>query len=248
MDYFFSDFTEQNYRRMLQLAKKKGVFCKYDDYFEDKVKKPIVWRHDIDVSVQRAFRLAQIEREEDVSSTFFLHFNSMFYNVFDAESMQKIEQIINMGHDVGIHLECSMYDTVSEEQIEYGLQHYYNSLKFLFGISVKAFSFHNPTTELLDCFKETQYGGLYNAYAAKIRDELAYCSDSNGYWRYHRLEDFLKEEHKDKRGICVLTHPAWWTPEILSPRKRIQRAIEGRKRYTEKKYDADLKNAGRINI
>ena len=47
---------------------------------------------------------------------------------------------------------------------------------------------------------------MINAYAKYFKDNVEYCSDSNGYWRHQRLENFLNNKH-DK--IQVLTHPVW---------------------------------------
>jgi hypothetical protein len=59
MDYFFEDFTESEYETLLKLAKKKWRFIKYSEYRSDQ---PVVlWRHDLDFSVHRALRLAQME-------------------------------------------------------------------------------------------------------------------------------------------------------------------------------------------
>ena len=32
---------------------------------------------------------------------------------------------------------------------------------------------------------------MINTYAKYFKENVEYCSDSNGYWRYKRLEDFL---------------------------------------------------------
>lgn len=244
-EYYFSDFTEENYRKLLSLAKAHGEFCGYDDFFENRISKPVIWRHDIDFSIQRAYKLAQIEYEENVKSTYFVHFNSNFYNVFEEENIDKINGILSMGHEIGLHFDCTVYIDLTNEELVEELDFYKKMMNHLFKRQIKAFSFHNPTTNLLNHFKDTQYAGVYNAYAERIMKELVYCSDSNGYWRYQRLEDFLK---KEQNGICVLTHPGWWTPDILSPRQRIQRAIDGRKTATEERYERDLSEAGRVNV
>jgi hypothetical protein len=48
--------------------------------------------------------------------------------------------------------------------------------------------------------------------------------------------------------LHLLTHPAWWTPDEMSPSERIDRAILGRARATRGDYDALLKAAGRKNV
>lgn len=119
-----------------------------------------------------------------------------------------------------------------------------NILETLFQTEVKVFSFHNPTEEILknDNYK---YAGMINTYASYFKENVEYCSDSNGYWRHKRLEDFLEQKHSK---IQVLTHPGWWQKDIMSPRDRIQRCIDGRAKKVEKTYDSILNAHGRKNV
>lgn len=73
-----------------------------------------------------------------------------------------------------------------------------------------------------------------------------YVSDSNGYWRYQRLSDVLENSENEK--LHILTHPEWWTPEIMPPRERISRCIEGRSAKQHAIYDEALRKAGRLNV
>ena len=108
-----------------------------------------------------------------------------------------------------------------------------------------AFSFHNPITENFKCEKD-YYGGLINCYSKKFKKDVSYCSDSNGYWRFHRLYDILFEA-KDS-CLQVLTHPAWWQEKALSPYERIKRCVDGRRLNTLEKYEKTLKKHGRPNF
>lgn len=252
MDYYFNDFTERNYRQILKLAKKKYTFISYEKFLEqqdgdrDQYRK-ILWRHDIDYSVHRGGKLSKIEKEEDVHSIYFIHFNSKFYNVFEKEVCKKITEIYDNGQSIGLHLDWEYYDDIpTSNQIEEDLVFYKNVLKKLTGIEVYAFSFHNPTALTFEKFDNIKYGGLINVYSKEIMQRVEYCSDSNGYWRFQRLQDFL--ERDDIQNACVLTHPGWWTPTAMSPRDRIERAIAGRSAYVALDYEAMLSNGGRVNV
>ncbi len=91
--YHFSDFTTAHYRELLKLAKSKYTFRSYLSF--NKSERFILWRHDIDFSPQRAQRLAEIEASEDVPATYFLHLQSVFYNVFENETAKKSERSLN---------------------------------------------------------------------------------------------------------------------------------------------------------
>lgn len=252
MNYYFDDFTENNYRQILKLAKKKYAFVSYEKFIEEQDDqrnqcRKILWRHDIDYSVHRGDAISKIEKEEGVQSIYFIHFNSKFYNVFEKEIGKKLIEIHENGQSIGIHLDWEYYDDIlTNQQLEEDLHFYANTLKRLTGIGACAFSFHNPTELTFEKFSDLKYGGLINVYSKEIMQRVEYCSDSNGYWRFQRLQNFL--ERDDILNACVLTHPGWWTPTAMSPRERIERAIAGRSAYVAADYEAALRNSGRVNV
>ena len=94
-------------------------------------------------------------------------------------------------------------------------------------------------------YDEFEYAGMINTYSKYFRENISYCSDSNGYWRHDRLDDFLKEGHK---RIQVLTHPVWWWDMELQPRQKIEMLIKKREKYLVKWYDQILDEFRRENI
>lgn len=250
MECSYNDFTEDEYRKLLKKAKKKASFISYNDYFENKtseVGNSIIWRHDIDISVNRALRLAEIEAEEGVKSIFFVLFSSTFYNVFEKDIVGKLKQILSLGHEIGIHLDMDMYSSVPDgNKLEMDLNFLSSNIKYLLDVSPSCFSFHNPTPEIISTFTENYIGKYMNAYSKRIIDNVAYCSDSNGYWRYQSIDEFL--DRTDYKVACVLTHPVWWTYYAMSPRERVQRAIDGRGKYVGDNYDNLLEQFNRMNL
>lgn len=241
--YNYADFTRENYRKLLKLAKQKYEFCSFDDF--SKSPNPVLWRHDIDFSVHSAFALASIEHEESVTSTFFIHLHNEFYNVLEKEITHLLQNIFKLGHKAGLHFDCHYYGISSEAELEEKLKFEKNIIENIFQVPVNVFSYHNTTEEILS-FDSDKYAGMINTYSANLKKEFGYCSDSNGYWRFERLEDVLLSGKFKK--LQVLTHPAWWQEEVLSPRQRIWRCIEGRGQKTKDNYDAILSSMGRENI
>ena len=90
------------------------------------------------------------------------------------------------------------------------------------------------------------YGGMINAYAAYFKKEVGYCSDSNGIWRFRRLEDVVTKA-EDTR-LQILTHPEMWQATVMSPRQRIHHCIRGRAEKNIFNYDRDLIAFNRENI
>jgi hypothetical protein len=244
MNYYYEDFTEDNYRTILKIAKQHYNLISYEEYKSEGNK--ILWRHDIDVSVHRARRLAEIEAEEGVLATYFVHLHSEHYNLLETEISRLIFEIIGLGHSIGLHFDPAYYLSLNHQTQDSTnlLKMEKDILERLFDINIKAFSYHNPEKDFMDTADEI--AGMVNCYSSYFTDNYGYCSDSNGYWRFNRLQDVL--ESAEHNRIQVLTHPEWWTPEAMSPRDRISRCIDGRSAARHRRYDEGLERLGRTNV
>ncbi|QDJ50214.1 hypothetical protein [Bordetella hinzii] len=243
LKYHYADFTRSAYREQLRAARAHYTFRHYHDYREGE--RFLLWRHDIDVSVHAACKLAEIEAQEKVSSTFFLLPHSDFYSLMDRATLRQVERILALGHRLGLHFDCGYYGVKSVDQLEDLLSFEARLLERLFGQAIDVFSFHNPDAWMLEQ-RDARYGGLINTYSAYFRDQVGYCSDSNGYWRHRRLAEVLArgEDH----CLQVLTHPVWWVDTPMSPRERIERSVRGRAEATLRQYDNDLAAFDRKNV
>ncbi len=241
--YNFSDFTISHYEELLIAAKNKYPFCFYDEIAgKDEF---ILWRHDIDFSVNRALRLAEVENKLNVKSTFFIHLHSEYYNVFEKEISDKIHKIISLGHQVGLHFDTHYYNIDNESNLEQKILLEADIIKKFFDVEVSVFSFHNTTPFTMACQKDS-YAGIINTYAALFQTQVEYCSDSNGYWRYKRMLEVIK--NNDSGKLQILTHPEWWQEEIMSPWARIKRAIDGRAEKNKNFYREHLRKFKMKNI
>lgn len=242
-EYNFGDFTRSNYRRLLQLAKDKYDFSKYTDL--DEKGRFILWRHDVDISVHSAYKLALIEYEEGVKSTYFLHPHSEFYNLLEKEITDLVHKIISLGHDIGLHFDVYYHKISRESELEARLAWEKELLSIAFQQDVNVFSFHNTTPFTMNC-KELEYAGMINVYSDYFQKNVFYCSDSNGHWQYNRLEDVLNLA--DNERIQVLTHPEWWQDEAMPPYRRVMHCIDGRAERVKAYYESLLRISGRRNI
>lgn len=235
-----TDFTEKYYKTILKKIKNKTIFYyeinDYDNF--------TLWRHDIDVSVHRALSFAKIEKNLKVKATYFVQLGSYFYNIFEKETKNLIMKIIDLGHDIGLHFDFNQYNINNKKKFLYHLNYEKKIIEDLLKVNVRVFSFHNPDKNTLK-YDDFVYSGMINTYAKFFADNVKYCSDSNGYWRFKRLENFLEEKHEK---IQILTHPVWYQKRIMRPRERIIRSIQGRANNNLKNYDAILKKYARKNI
>ena len=218
----FDDFTIDNYRRLVKLAKKTGFeFILHKDEFVFE-RKDIIWRHDVEFEPDIALIMAQIEQEEDVRATYFFQLHSPYYNLFDEHYSKVFHQIDELGHHCGLHFDCRYWGISDEEQLDEFISLDSRYLEVNLGTKMEAFSFHNTTPFTQSCL-EYQYGGLINVYSSYFKEHYQYCGDSLGYWRYDRLEDMLKDD--SIQHLHVLTHDGNWSVGVLSPRKRFCNVI-----------------------
>ena len=239
----FNDFLETHYRELLCQARKSYTFATYEcipwgERF-------VLWRHDVDYSLNRALRLARIEAEMGVRATYFINPRSDFYNLFETTQVSAVRSILDLGHEVGLHFDSACHQGSGDSSLESGLHCDARLISSVFGISLAAFSFHNPDAADLRCDEEL-YGGLINCYSRRFRTEVGYCSDSNGFWRFRRLMDVL--EVASDRCLQVLTHPGWWQSKLMAPRSRILRCVYGRAAATMRAYDQVLIDGQRANL
>jgi len=238
-----NDFIIEYYQEMIGLAKQSYDFSFYSNI--PKSGRFVLWRHDCDISLNRARRLAQIENDEDVAATYFINPHCEFYNPLEKSQAKIIHDILGLGHAIGLHFDAEFYGTESEAQLDDQVGYEASVLEHYFGVKLSAFSFHNPNNFLLSCEKKS-YGGVINCYSSYFKENIPYCSDSNGYWRYRRLKNVL--EVASDPHLQVLTHPGWWQEKPMYPRDRICRAVEGRAQAVIRNYDKALDEHGRMNI
>lgn len=237
------DFTLDEYRALVRMARSSYLPSRYSDIPWGQ--RFILWRHDCDYSLNRALRLARIESEEGLNSTFFVNLHCDFYNVLEKGQFEIVNELIALGHDLGLHFDGAFYATRSEADLHEQVDREAQVLEGFFGVRPVAFSFHNPTAFHLTC-EAPAYGGLVNCYSKKFKSEVPYCSDSNGYWRFRRLRDVLTAASDE--CLQVLTHPGWWQDISMAPRARIYRSAFGRARSVMEHYDRDLRDWGRENL
>jgi hypothetical protein len=242
----FDDFTEKNYKRLLRLAKSNWRFIDITQYKD--TGNLCFWRHDVDFSLHRAYRLALLEAEEGVKSTYFIHLHSRFYNPLEDACSQLVLRIINLGHSIGLHFDFNFYTDLplKNESIFSLMTKERDLLTSIFAVKIDGVSLHNPSLITSPDWQQDELCGMINTYGSYFRDSFFYCSDSHGYWRHESLEDVLKKQIG--RKIHILIHPGWWTRRPMPPSDRVMRCIEGRAKSVYQKYRLNLESMGRRNV
>jgi hypothetical protein len=241
--YRFDDFTHASYERLLVLARRQYAFRRFDDF--DRGEIFVLWRHDLDFAVLDALPLARMEADAGVAATYFVHLHSSFYSPFDEKNLRAVREIAALGHAIGLHFDFEAAAVRDEADLQAKVAQEAAMMEAQYGVPARALSFHNPTPASL-AYDGERYAGLVNTYAAYFRQQVAYCSDSNGHWRFDRLEDVLLRPAT--RPLQVLTHPTWWTKEVMSPSEKVRQAIASNAAALVQEYSAILAHHGRKDI
>lgn len=244
MDYRFEEFTEASYREFLKSASRQYEWTKLGE----KIANPhAILRHDVDISPNRALSLAKIENEEGVRSAYLFMIRSEFYNFFEMAVGKIVREIAALGHQVGLHFDMSYYGSaLSPDELAKCLAFEKGIIESVSGVECQVFSFHNPDTNSSLQHRAPIIAGMRNAYESKLFNEYKYISDSNGYWRFDSLFECIDAARYPR--LYILIHPEWWVPEPMSPRKRVERAVQGRGAKAMSNYDAILAAWGRNNV
>ena len=150
---------------MLRTAKASYQFADYDEIPWGT--RFVLWRHDLDYSINRALRLAQIEAEESVAATYFVNPHCEFYNPFELGQAQRLKHILRLGHSIGLHFDRTFHNIQDEAQLHCKVEQEGRWLEDAFGVRPVAFSFHNPVAAHLQCGADG-YGGLINCYSNRF--------------------------------------------------------------------------------
>ena len=240
----WSGFTEQGYRAILNALTEGGYG--FASYHSRPQGRHVIWRHDVDLSLQRALWCARAEQAAGVFGTYFINPRCTFFNLAEPESLRCLRAIADLGHEIGLHFDAGAMGVAhwTAPQLEAALLRERDLFEAMTGHVVRAVSWHNPDLSNLLDFDAEQICGLANAYSRSLRSQYTYCSDSNGYWRYTPMPEVIAQ---GAEKLHLLTHPGWWTPVPMPPRTRVERAVAGRAAAVMTDYDRLLDKGGREN-
>ncbi len=198
---------------LLALASSGRTFVSFDEVTPtDPV---IVLRHDVDFDTSAAVRIAEVEADLGLRSTFLFLVRSDCYNVTSEVNSAAIARVGSLGHTIGLHLDARLYDTA--EQLEAGARAEIALLEMCTRTTVEAISFHRPSPELIgaDGFIGL---ALPHTYERRFVQDIGYCSDSGGSWRFG--EPMTHKAIVEGTALQLLTHPIWWAGP--SPRTALE--------------------------
>jgi len=179
----------------------------------DNTKKFCVLRHDIEFSIDRAYKLAKIEKELGVVSTYTVQVRNNTYNALSEKNIDLISKIRELGHHIGLHQNPP--SSMKLDTLKDYIMRDITILEDCYGFEIDRFAFHRPKKEYLNCYVELD--NRINCYDKKFFHffenkpeslEILYLADSNHKWKYGYPLDF---DFSKINKLQLLTHPFSWS-------------------------------------
>ena len=175
-------FDLAHYAEILAAAKTGGY--RFTTFGESPERRDLFVRHDVDLSLDAALTMAELEAEQAVSTTYLLMTESVFYNLASSEGVAAIARLRELGHSVGLH---AVHPNVElDERFD------------------PVVSWHNPRAE----YVSRTIPGAINVYAEPYFDPPTYRSDSNQHWRSGCPHEELRGGGFP--WLQILVHPEIW--------------------------------------
>jgi hypothetical protein len=175
-------FDLEHYRELIEAARAGG----YRFAFFDSTPRPgdLLLRHDVDLSLEAALAMAELEAELDAAATYFIMTRSEFYNLDSSSGEAAVERLRRLGHRVGLH---AVYpDSARDARFD------------------PVLAWHNPDPDYVTAPVE----GLVNAMQAGFFDPGHYRSDSNQRWLHGCPHQALARGEFE--WLQLLMHPEIW--------------------------------------
>lgn len=225
------DFSFKSYIELIENIGAAGYqFLTFDDFAADG---GAIIRHDIDYSLDKAVKMAEIEnsiRTVKVKSTYFLMLSSDFYNLFSVEGKIAIDHILASGFEIGLHFDEQRYDSFdgSDPKIIEHILDEAEILSRLTGQNVTKISMHRPSKKLLQT--DLQIPGMINTYSHTFFKDFKYVSDSRRRWR-EPISEIIERRIYSK--IQILVHPFWYNDVNLELEDSVKTFVNNanRERY-----------------
>jgi hypothetical protein len=175
-------FTLDHYREILRAAREGGYrFAGFDG---PPAHGDLLLRHDVDLSLEAALAMAELEAEEDATTTYLLMTRSVFYNLASREGEAALGRLRALGHRVGLHAVYPHADL--DERFD------------------RVVAWHNPEP----AYMSAPIDGAVNVMEETYFDPATYRSDSNHRWRSGCPHEELRAGAFP--WLQLLVHPEIW--------------------------------------
>jgi hypothetical protein len=195
------DFDLRHYVELLDAIEAGGY--RYASFDREPEPGTVLLRHDVDLSLDAALRLARLERERGATATYFLMTESVFYNLSSEHGREVLRELRDLGHAVGLH---AVYPRASHDD------------RF-----DAVLAWHNPDP----AYVHEPVSGFVNVMQPPWFTKGRYRSDSNQHWREGCPHDDLARG--DFGWLQLLVHPEIWVYEGKSMRETMEAMLDAKR-------------------
>jgi hypothetical protein len=216
-------FSPPSYRALIDTFRARDYELR--DFFSvEPGSRHLILRHDIDVSLDAALELAELEAVLGARASYFVLLRCELYNPFGAVGRSQLRRLRALGHEVGLHFDAALVEG-GVEAFDIAATEECAMLEGLIGAPVRVISFHRPAPALLGL--ERALAGRAHAYEPRFFRAIGYCSDSRG--AFHHGHPLDHPAVAAGRALQLLTHPIWWCgPKGRDVTERLDRFVAER--------------------
>ena len=168
-------FSYNEFRNLINMVQQHLPIIDYKDV-KDNTKKFCILRHDIQFSIDRAYKLAKIEKELGVVSTYTVQVRNNTYNALSEKNINLISKIRNLGHHIGLHQNPP--SSLKLDTLKDYIMRDITILEDSYGFEIDRFAFHRPKKEYLNCYVELE--NKINCYDRKFFQGII-CYQKNAF-------------------------------------------------------------------
>jgi hypothetical protein len=166
-----------------------------------------VVRHDVDLSLNAAVEMAEIESDESIAATYCIRLGGTYYDPLSISGIQAVRRLVELGHSIGLHFDITRYHALGLTA-DAGIDADIATLEHTFRRPVEFISQHSPARfDQPDLSERPDLQQCYS-YNELFFDQMKYISDSGQFWREGDVEAHISADR-----IHMLTHPEWWTAD-----------------------------------
>lgn len=223
------DFTLDTYKELLTVLESEGYkFRTFEKFIEEKnTGKVVVLRHDVDRAPFNAVKMAQLEKEMDISASYF------FRVVDESYDEDSIREIVDLKHELGYHYEdLALADGSFKNALASFKSNLENFRKFY---PVTTMCMHGSpmsrwdNRKLWEEFSYRDYGIIAEPYFDLDFNQVFYLTDASRSWNNEAVtlrdkvaSDFdieinstfdiisLLKQNKTPTKLMISTHPHNW--------------------------------------
>jgi hypothetical protein len=219
-----------HYRAFLQAALDAGYrVVSLACFYQDRRTPALIVRHDVDVSLATAVRMARIEHELGVRTSYFIRVHAAGYNPFSRDGYASLRWLQDEGFDLGLHHEVGVFPLAGANGKPLGtrehLQRELTALTAVLDRPITSVAMHLPKhgTMPLTQADLDACGILYEAGASVFNESAQFISDSNRTLKPACPCTLIGSAEK----IYLTAHPTWWMDEGVEPETLRQMLLKG---------------------